>query len=117
MSNYRKCSTCGEFGWFGSSTALGNHLCAPAWQYRIERKAETPDDWETVRAYTAKEAAQKFAEHYDCSGGEYAIVGGRFRDPIIEVQKPGNASSLERWAIRGEPVPTYRANKIEGQPA
>jgi hypothetical protein len=87
-----------------------NHVCAPEWECRLEDHGD--EDWETIHALDAETAAEKFAEVYDCEGGEYAIVGGRIRNCIIQVRKP-DGSDVTRWAIEAETVPQYRATQTD----
>ena len=54
-NDYRKCSTCHEYGWFPA------HVCAPIWEARIyTRKYE--EDWHEVYANDVEQAAAKFCE-------------------------------------------------------
>jgi hypothetical protein len=106
--NFQRCPNCREFG-FLSGTVL-RHRCAPEWECRGDW--QTDEDWDKTFAHSADTAAEKFAERYDASGGEYAIVSG-MRDCIVLVRKPGDCSSVERYAIAAETVPSYRAEKAD----
>ena len=111
MSDHRKCDECGEWGWFNSKFMA--HRCMPAWECRME----TDDDnfWATVRATDAEEAAEKYADEWDCEGGEYYICSQRGEPAVVLVRKPGE--QFERWSVEGEMVPHYRACKIESADA
>jgi hypothetical protein len=102
---FERCPMCREWGWFGGASF--NHFCKPAWECRIE-STHGDDEWKTIHARDAEEAAEKFAEHYDCEGGEYAIVSNPRSDWVIQVRKPGDETH-ERWSIEAETVPQYRA--------
>lgn len=109
MSEFRRCADCGEHGYF--NTQFMPHRCKPKWECRREVKWE--EDWQDIRATDPEEAAEAFAERWDCEGGEYGIVGGRYREGfIVQVRKPGEAE-FERWAIEGEAVPKYYGVKLE----
>lgn len=114
MSDFRRCPVCREHGWFGAAN-FAEHRCAPTWECRPEWYSD-PDDWHTVHAIDSETAAEKYAEHYDCEGGDYSIVFGKTRDDvIIYVRKPGD-DAFERWSIEAEAVPTYRATKVDEPP-
>jgi hypothetical protein len=118
MSDFRRCPRCGDFGWFGSKHSP-DHRCKPVWECRLETDGD--DWWDKVHATDQETAAEKFAERYDCEGGEYSIVGGRHGDCVVLVRKPADPDSDEtdpqpevtRWSIEGEAVPTYRATALE----
>lgn len=112
MSDFQRCPSCREYGWLNETSSLLRHVCKPAFECRPEWYGDE-DDWSRVHAADSEEAAEKYAERYDCEGGDYPIVGGRMRaDVIIQVRKPGD-DEFERWAIEAEAVPTYRAIKQE----
>lgn len=116
MSDFGRCQTCGVYGFL--SGRFADHKCPPAFECRMEWHSDDDDAWERVYATDAESAAEKFAERYDCEGGEYAIVSGRGRnEPIVQV-RPAPAfeedpEPFERWSITAETVPQYRADKIE----
>lgn len=101
MSDYRRCKTCGEFGWFDRSA--GNHACSPIWEARLFGAGD--DEWMDVHADDAETAAEKFCEQYD-SGGDYDII--RCGSAEVEVRKPGDAEA-SLWDISAESVPEYHA--------
>ena len=112
MSDYAKCPICREYGWLKETSSILRHVCKPAFECRPEWYSDD-DDWSIIHATDAERAAEKFAEIYDCDGGDYAIIGNKMRDDvIIFVRKPGD-TAFERWAIEAEAVPTYAATKIE----
>ncbi len=115
MNDHKRCPICGDWGWFGSRV-MADHQCKPAWECRMEWAGDD-DAWERVHAADAEDAAEKFAERYDCEGGDYAIVGSRCdKDPVVQVRKPPDEDTenppFERWAIEAETVPQYYANKL-----
>jgi hypothetical protein len=116
MNDFRRCAICGEFGWF--DTKYVSHTCAPRWECRMEWNAADNDGWGIIHATDAEQAAEKYAEHYDCEGGEYAIVSRRSRsDAIVQVRKPKEDDSddeppFESFAIEAETVPQYHATKL-----
>lgn len=115
--DFKRCAVCGEYGFF--NTKFMNHVCKPAFECRLEWHADDPDAWCRTHGSDPEEAAEKFAEDYDCNGGEYAIVSGRSRtDAIVQVRKPKDLDAeedppFERWAVEGETVPQYRAHKLD----
>lgn len=95
-----QCPTCKE--WYFSST----HKCAPQFMCGTE-----PGDLEhMIYAHNSESAAEKYAEWYDCEGGEYHIVRGN--DQTVYVKDERN-NTIEKFCCSGESVPTYRANKEE----
>jgi len=115
MADLRRCKLCGEHGWFGSAF-FGEHKCPPCWECCPEWNKDF-DHWENVYAADAETAATKYAERYDCDGGDYLIVSNRMRDdPVVRVRKIGE-EAFDRWSIRAEAVPTYYADKLEDSPS
>lgn len=111
VGKFERCPLCKEFGWLGGDRM--NHVCAPEWECRLE--TEDDRDWHTIHAHDSETAAEKYAEYYDCEGGEYAIVSGGYRNGcFVLVRKLGGET--ERWAIEGETAPQYRAYKAEPSP-
>ena len=101
MSDFRKCPVCGEYGWFDMQFNK-NHTCALIWEARIyTRKYE--EDWHTVHANDAEQAAAKFCETYD-QNGEYDIV--RRGGEEIEVRK-SDGDKVIIVDIEAETVPHY----------
>ncbi len=113
-TDFGRCPICGEYGFLTGRFA--DHKCKPAWECRLE--TEDDDSWGKVYARDPEEAAEKYAERYDCEGGEYAIVSSR----IVLVRKPSdfeeeNTTAIERFSVEGEAVPQYHATKIEQEAA
>lgn len=117
VGDFRRCTVCHEHGWFGGTYM--NHTCKPKWECRLEWHKDDADGWGTIYASDSEEAAEKYAEHYDCEGGEYAIVSQRHQDCVVQVRKPKPYDSddeempIERWSIEAETVPSYRAYKAD----
>lgn len=105
---WRKCDVCGEYDIF--DVAFMSHRCKPAWECRLEH--EDDDCWRTIRATDSESAAAKYAEHYDCEGGEYSIVGNRFRGDVIVLVRKDAEDEPERWRIEAETVSKYYAHKV-----
>jgi hypothetical protein len=112
MTRLYECTTCRRW-------VFDKHVCPPKWECRAAWEDWRDAEWTTMHAYDAETAAEKYAEHYDCEGGEYAIVSGHVGDGIIYVRKPAkdpdsyDVQDVELYAIRAETVPTYYGNKIE----
>lgn len=96
--------------WLILANDRARHVCPPKFECRADW--EDDDAWEEMFAYDAEAAAEKYAEHYDCTGGEYAIVSNRRGDTIILVRKAEDGA-VERFAIEAETVPQYRATAIQ----
>lgn len=110
MSGFEKCPVCKEYGWFGAKFSA-DHTCKPVWECRAEWQDD--DYWAQYHATEASDAAAKFAEHYDCDGGDYAIVSNKMRDDVIVlVRKPGD-ENFKRFEIEAEAIPTYRATEVD----
>lgn len=103
MSEYRRCQSCGDYGWFDRQ--FGNHTCAPIWEARLFGAGD--DQWCEVHAIDAETAAEKFCDEYD-SGGDYNII--RCGSAEIEVRKLGGAD-ISLWDIWAESVPEYHAHE------
>jgi hypothetical protein len=67
------------------------------------------EDGKVFDAYSAEEAAEKWAAREDSWGAEYLIVGGR-SEPIVHVRSEGGAE--QRFKVRGEAVPAYYARPL-----
>lgn len=82
---------------------ITSHTCPPLWEARVyETKWE--NDWTEVYGVNEEDAAEKFAEQYDC-GGDYDIVkrGGE----EIEVRKLGE-DKIVIVDVHAETVPQYQ---------
>lgn len=100
MSDFQKCTECGEFDW------IRTHTCPPLWEVQIAEYMH--DEIRTVRAHSDELAAEKFAELYDAEG-DYPIVDG----PATTVKV--RRYSTDDWTIfevEGETVPSYTATKV-----
>ena len=107
-----KCPTCDEYV-FGSSVL--NHVCKPVFEVNVPGYHDD-DDWQTVRAYSGRGAAEEFADQYDCESAEYAIVSGREYDFRIKVRSPGQ-TDYKVFSVYGEAVPTYYAIEVSRETA
>lgn len=103
--SYDKCPTCKEYAFFSIPGVM--HRCPPAWECRLEWIKDDPDAWETVHAESAETAAAKYAERYDSTGGEHAIV--RNGSAQVDVRKP-DEDGYQRYVVEAETVPHYRAS-------
>lgn len=118
--DHRRCTICGDWGWFGSKHSP-DHACKPKWECRGAWEDWNDAEWTEIRGGDSEEAAERFAEDYDCNGGEYAIVSNRMRsDTVVYVREQQHWEEdligprlAEVYSIEAEAVPTYRAHKIE----
>jgi hypothetical protein len=97
-----RCATCGKL--FIFSEEESRHRCPPAWEvWEVDDKREYAH---VVYAETAEVAAEKWAEWFDWSSGDYPIVGGE-ETFVCAARKddPG----IVHLAVSGESVPSYRA--------
>ncbi len=101
MSDFRKCPTCDEYGWFDMQHSR-NHTCAPTWEARIFTR-QYEEEWTSVHGLDAEEAAAKFCEQYD-AGGDYDIV--RRGGDEIEVRK-SEGDEVIIVDVSAESVPHY----------
>jgi hypothetical protein len=107
------CPDCGERTWLDG---FGTHRCKPKWECRGAWEHWTCD-WEAVHAHDSEDAAESFAERYDCEGGEYAIIGNRVTPQQVYVRKPADPDSYdvplaEIFDISAEAQPHYWASKV-----
>lgn len=105
MSDFRRCAVCGEHGWFNTKTTdltTMNHVCAPVWEARIFTR-QYEEEWRTVHATDAEDAAAKFCEEYD-QDGDYDII--RRGGEEIEVRKPDDENIII-VDVDAESVPHY----------
>lgn len=104
MSDFHKCTTCGEYDW------LRSHVCPPRWWVRLPEHHD--DNYvASVHARTAELAAERYVEQWDAEG-DYVCIDG---DPVVvKVQRADGWD--ERWAtfvVEGEMVPEYSARRME----
>lgn len=107
---YERCKTCGEWGFLDPGVL--QHRCKPVWKARMDYHDEI--DWTEVRAKDAEEAAEKYAEDYDCNSGDYPILSGRSRGDVIVLVRQDD-SQIQRFSIEAESVPTYSATLLEAR--
>lgn len=65
----------------------------------------------TIEAYDAEHAAELWAEMADHLSAEYYIVS-QTEKPIVCVRSADG--EVSRWRVRGEAVPAYYAEQVEG---
>jgi len=101
MADYGVCADCGKIGWLP-------HRCAE-WEWRSDA-SHSKDDWSSVRARDAEEAAEKAAEKYDQDGDYYLMRNGG--DAVtVEIRDP-KTLMVSLWKVHGEAIPTYYAKQI-----
>lgn len=101
------CETCGRLHLWGGGK---HHVCPPGWLVWCEDFSEDEEDGFTVRADSAKEAAELYCDRSD-RGGDYDIIGRGYADTVVVLSADGERS---RFSITAEAVPEYHATKIEG---
>jgi hypothetical protein len=69
------------------------------------------EDGKMFVAYTAEEAAEKWAAREDSWGAEYNIVSGRSEPIVIVRDEAGNETQFK---VSGEAVPSYYAREVKG---
>ncbi len=104
MSDYQRCKICGEWGWFGK------HACPPEWGWRTD-DTHSEDDWSTVYARDAEEAAEKAAEAYD--EGDHPLLDTRRSQPHVVIYLRNVRGDITRWRATAELIPQYHAEHIE----
>lgn len=102
LGRYDLCCKCGEYHWT-------SRACLPLWEVCDFDDLDDPH-WTKVRAVSAQDAAEKWAERDDVDSADYSIVSGH--EAKVVVRKP---SSGERWAfqVTGRIEHVYSADKIE----
>lgn len=100
MTAYGLCSTCKSYSWLP-------HICPPLWGCRMEWEEE----FQEIYAIDAETAATKYADLYDCEGGEYAILSRRRPGDDICIVSDQDGY-IQRFLISAEAIPTYYAQKI-----
>lgn len=101
MSAYAQCPECNRWSWLP-------HKCAPLWEWLADKTLVAEDDWSSVRARDAKEAAETAGEEWD-QEDHYLIRSGQ--PTTITIRNP-RTQEVTRWAVSGEAVPQYRATQI-----
>lgn len=88
---------------FGPSDAK-SHRCPPEWEARIEDLHG--DDWTIVKGvYDAENAAEQLARSCD---GERDLLGCDI-GWLVEVRKPGDESTVERFRVHASASIDYSA--------
>lgn len=72
------------------------------------------DRWTRVKAVDAETAVGLWAENYDSTSAEYAIVGGR-DEPVVVVRAADG--TLRKFRVRGEAQPMYFAEELPPAPS
>ena len=98
MSNFDRCSNCGKYDF------LSHHTCPPVWQ---ARRPEMDEDWCTVRAGSAGDAAEEHALRVS-TWSEYGEVVAR---QVIEVRRDEESEVLA-FEVHGELVPSFNACRV-----
>ena len=96
--DYKKCQTCGQFGWAGS------HHCPPLWDVVIDLY----DVHVSVYAYDAAGAAEKAVEQWEWESAEFLVAGGQ----DVEVSITDRDGEVIHFTVSGESVPQYSAHEV-----
>ena len=64
FGDFKKCNICGKYDWDKK------HKCPPIMYFKHENWGE---DWEEIRAYDHKNAAEEFAKMYN-EDGDYSLM-------------------------------------------
>lgn len=98
--SYYRCPTCNALVWHADG-----HRCPPLWECCDPE--ESPDDWITVHAADAEDAARDFAEQSDDNAADYS------RDErVVHVRQPGGTEVLV-FNVSMEWERTYSASQEE----
>ena len=101
-----KCETCGEYIW-----SWRWHRCPPAWLCWLsgEEYGMEQDEASRVYASSAGDAAASYVEGQETQWAEYGCLDGDEKEvSVLPADKPGE---VEVYAVTGEMVPEYRAEK------
>jgi hypothetical protein len=99
MTNWGKCARCGKY-------AFLPHSCKE-FECALEQGSEP--DFGTVWARDAEEAAEAYAEDYDCYGDYTIIQDGDRGTNVVLVREPDSETPPLRFHVIGETVPEYHA--------
>lgn len=66
------------------------------------------DNYRTIVAHDAEQAAERYAERDDWDSAEYSVVGG---SPMT-VQVIAPDGTITRWLVTGETVAVYSAREV-----
>jgi hypothetical protein len=94
------CKICKEY------TYSDGHRCGPS--FLVWPSDQNEDDPMTVYAYGFEQAAEKWADVYDCESAEYSIAQG---SPIEVFVRQGE--TLKKFAVTGESQPVYYATQLK----
>lgn len=110
------CRNCG--GYVFDDIRCVVHKCPPEWELISEDECTynhgwRPPEWTLVYAYDEEEAAEKWAEEYDCNG-DYTIVGGS--PAVVYTRKVADENFIgptfaRRWSVSGESRLHYSADE------
>jgi hypothetical protein len=92
---------CGQYDWHK------NHRCPPEFEWHLDGW-HVEDEWETIRATDAEDAAERAAAIYDQD--DYSLMRGN--EVTILVRDP-RTKEVTAWSCQGEAVPQYSATQIE----
>jgi len=98
------CETCNGIIW-----SAHTHTCPPVW--RVYAEDIYGDEYVEVMALDAEQAAEKWAERYDCEG-DYTIVSGS--EQTVTVTDVHGEDS-KKLIVEGEGVPQYTAREVPEQ--
>jgi len=96
---FDRCTTCGHIRRPG-------HVCDPVWTARINDPMNA-DDWYTVRASTAQEAAERFCEKHD-DEDDYGIVESGEASVVVKSRDDVETT----WFVEAWAQSTYRAKEV-----
>lgn len=99
MSSFDACKRCGRYVWNDDCRCVLFQAAIP-WKGAVDES-----DWTDVYEREPEYAAEKFAERYDCDGGDYTII--RNGDAEVWVRDAENV--ITKWDIVAESVPEYSA--------
>jgi hypothetical protein len=105
MSEWGRCPKCGQYGF------MGGHVCDPVWEATLLDwfKNDGKDAWQKVRADSAKEAAEIFAENEDVTNAEFTET----RYVVIR----DSEGELHYFCVCGEMEPYYTAGQVTPEEA
>lgn len=106
--SFKSCPICKNYGFFDISSSDLQHKCPPKFECCLESNGE---EWEDIYANDHEDAAEKFAERYDSSGGDYSIVNGR-HDKVIVLVRRSDEDPVQRFNIEAEMVANYHAREL-----
>ena len=103
MSDYERCTTCGEYGF------TDTHTCDPQWLVLdLDNSDRGWDEAAVIYAADADSAAEKWAYREDRDSAEYSIVRGQPATVRVRPVGPVEVASV-LLIVSGEAVPTYHA--------